>query len=304
MRGSGRKQSFSPAASQKRNLFPDGAREYFGGVKRFSFLIGAALLPLTAAAADELFLTGLVDYGQLQRAFVRRLPGDDLLTLRPGREVGGLELLSLDILAARALVRDGTNLLTLNFPGGQAQSSVLEKFAQSGRLPPDYAAAWPAGYEPEIIRRHRAGTLDPSAGPLTDTPGAVATADYISAIRRYARTLPPEEREPFLRELEQYKATPVAAADGTARSPESFPGPTVTPTVSTSDGSTPTLGSPAIPGDLLAQLNTPAPDVGTLQGTAPEISAWRRLRRAQSDPALIARIEAQLLGYASPPIGD
>ena len=262
------------------------------------------MLPLTATLADEMYLTGLVGFGKLQRALVRRLPANDLLTLRPGCEIGGLELLALDIRAGQALVREGTNLLTVNFPGVQTQSSALEKFAQTGRLPADYAATWPAGYEPEIIRRHRAGTLDASAGSLTNSPGGVATAEYIAAIRTYMRTLPPEERAPFLRELEQYRATPVAASDGTTRSSEYFSGPTATPPFSAGDVNTPTLGSPAIPGGLLLQLNAPPPEVGTLQGTAAEIKAWRQLRRAQRDPAIVARIDAQLLGYASPPIGE
>lgn len=273
-------------------------------MKRLPCILTAVLLPLTTTAADEMFLTGLVDFGKLQRALVRRLPANDLLTLRPGCEIDGLELLALDVRAGHAQVREGTNLLTLNFPGVQAQSSVLEKFAQTGRLPTDYAATWPAGYEPEIIRRHRAGLLDASTGPLTNSPGSVATSDYISAVRSYARTLPVEERAPFLRELEQYRATPVAASDGTTRSPEYFSGPTATPPVSAGDGNSPALGLPAIPGGLFLPLNAPPPEVGTLQGTAAEIKAWRQLRRAQRDPAIIARIDAQLLGYASPPIGE
>ena len=249
-----------------------------------------------------MYLSGLVDFGPVRRALVCVSPGHEIFTLQVGQETAGLTLLDMNFAADMARVRCGTEIVTVTFPGRDQEHNSFARFLTAGSYAPDYTGPLPPGYEPEIIRRHRAGEPASSNSESNAPAGQVASADYLGAVRKYARQLPAVNRAPFENELSRYSAGRTDANAGeppateTARtdhpaSPDELSHRADTATLNAEDER------------LLQQLLASAPpEIGTETGTAEEIGRLRRLRHAQTDPAVRERILQQIRAYAAPAI--
>lgn len=84
-------------------------------------------------AAPTVELTGLVDLGSLRAACLKVQPGDQSLTLQPGKTAAGITLKALDAKAGWALVEQGTNRLRLRLVN--YCSSTPKNAPDSGPVP-------------------------------------------------------------------------------------------------------------------------------------------------------------------------
>lgn len=134
--------------------------------------------------------------------------------------------------------------------------------------------------------------------------GQITTAERIGGLRAYIKTLPAEEREPFQAELNRFHATTatndsVVANEAAASAPQNSLDQNSAP-----DNSIAAAETSSLDADQTRQLNdllaTLAPPPGSRQGTGDEIAQLRRLRIAQNDPAVRARILNELRAYAAP----
>ncbi|HVY68286.1 MAG TPA: hypothetical protein VHH73_00055 [Verrucomicrobiae bacterium] len=217
-----------------------------------------------------------------QRAFFRAGGGQETFSLSVGQERAGLTLVSLDGRNGHATLRRGTDVWELGFPIARRQGA---DFATSDTTP------WPPGYEPELIRRHRAGQLDTNAPPARPTGNTTASSQYIAAMRDYGRQLPPAERAVFQAEVNRFAATPIAPETPAALDAV-LPNATLGRDLG-KDGGLPARDAYQPPVDASSQP-------GTREGDATEIGRLRALYRQETDPAARLRIQRQLLAFTSP----
>ncbi|MEI7732131.1 MAG: hypothetical protein WCO56_21330 [Verrucomicrobiota bacterium] len=246
----------------------------------------ANLLP----ASEQLYLTGIIQMGAYQRAVVMEYPSLHSYLLVPGKNVAGLKLLGINSQTGVVRIQRDGEELTLELPDLRKGTNALSGYLAGGELPPDYSGPWPAGYEPELIRQHRAGLLKGGANPVPLNPDRNASPEYLAAIRKYTRGVPEEEREPLVNALRQYAGAPTMTSDGASVAKE-----TANP-----------VSNDAIqeqsPEELLQHiLNTPPPAAGALAGTPADVITLRQLWRQQADPMVRQRIQQEIMGYAANP---
>ncbi|EEF58448.1 hypothetical protein Cflav_PD1071 [Pedosphaera parvula Ellin514] len=235
------------------------------------------------------------------RVIIRVLPENREWMLYSEDAVAGWRLLQLDAPHKRALIMHGTNVLMASMPSSVTNKDQLATFVSTGVLPPDYIGPWPQGYEPEIIRLHRAGLLSSETNSAPIEKGLKVSGQYIGALRGYAKTLPDAEAAPIQRELERYSAGSLVGGpeiqESTLKPVETFDTSYPTPLLS-STGETSSL--------LQRVLNHPPPEVGSLIGTGTDsqVPELRQLVRNQSDPQIALRLRQELDGYAAPPIAN
>ena len=249
----------------------------------------SALLP---AAEPELYLTGIFEVGGLRRALVFDAASGATCILAPGRQTAGLRLLELDSQAGSARIQRGEETWELSLPKAGSRGSLAAALA-GGELAPDFEGAWPPGYEPDIIRRHKAGTLN--GDYETSLPaGQRASRRYLSAIKQYAATLPASERTAFYSDYLEHSQTqtlPVAAFSATANSDhapsdyQSVDQPAKAQVTMTGSG-------------LLQQLlGTSPPEIGSQDGGPAYLAELKRLLQAQAgNPAAQRRVIQEIYG--------
>ena len=270
-----------------------------------SLLLALALvawLPGRTAAASAMYLTGLVDIGPVRRAFVCVPPGHEVFTLQVGEETAGMTLLEVNFDADSARVWCGGEFVTVTFPCRDKEQNPFARFLTTGAYPADYTGPLPPGYEPEIIRRHRAGGLALLNSETNAPAGQAASAEYLGAVRKYARQLPADDRAAFQNELNRYSAGRIEAnaSDSSPAEPTHADRPASSEELSRrADAASLNTDDARLLQQILAM---PPPEVGTETGTAEEVGQLRRLRRAQTDPAVRERILQQIRAYAAPAI--
>ena len=237
---------------------------YAGWVK-FRHFNAAAWLLLSlheAPARDELTLIGLAEIRGVKLAYVRLETSRQNLDLVQNESTSGILLLDSNTREGWARLQQGAEQFVVTLSGG---------------------------------------TISASAGVAK---GQIASADYVGGLRAYVKSLPAGEREPFQNELNRLQATPAVVEKTIVAISETAAVTNLTASTTaqgTSDSAAEARGLDAEETRQLADLIlTLAPPPGSRQGTADEIAQLRRLRIAQNDPAVRARILQELRAYAAP----
>lgn len=245
----------------------------------------------SASRAGEYILTGVVVSPGYARAFFCAWPGGQSFSLGEGEAREGLKLVRLDWRSEQLTLGHGTNQWTVDFPNARVPDGERGRSLARMEISPDWTGPWPPGYEPEIIRRHRAGIPIKDMREASSADQAIASGQYIEAIRAYIRELPAAERPTFQTELGRYAASPATQA-----------------------AAVDTLTPHAIPTPINA-LNSTGRDVTTeaeprkFQATRPgtadaeEVGRLRALARSEPDPDVRAQILASLTTLHADPIG-
>lgn len=256
-----------------------------------------------AQAEESYYLTGLVQIGNFQRAFIYAHPADQTYTLAPGRETAGLRLLTLDTESGSVILQRGDHKLHLTIGGAknQAPKTGISEFLNRGTLSPDFAGPWPVGYVPEMIRLHQTGMLPADFAQRQSPLQTTASPRYIRALRDYMSKLPEEQRAPFEAELERVTTPPKAAPLEIEGYENLTEGANPLTEIINQRNSGNALATSLADAQLIAKLfASPVPAIGSRLGTpVQEMKVLADLLRRQDDPAIRYRIRQELFSYAS-----
>lgn len=245
-------------------------------------LIFLASLATLSAADSPLYLTGILQVGALKRALVFDASSGSTLILSLDRDVAGLRLLELDPQAGKVLLQRGGQTLSLELPKSGEHGTIAAALT-GGELALDFEGAWPPGYEPDIIRRHKARMLRENYENSLPA-GQRASRRYLNTIKQYASGLPAEERAAFYNDY-------IAHVDN-APAPESALKPPSEPTPVAQN-------APTLTGSALLQhlMTTQAPEIGSLDGGPAYLAELRRLlQQPDETPAMRRRILQEIYG--------
>ncbi|HEY6168751.1 MAG TPA: hypothetical protein VI454_11975 [Verrucomicrobiae bacterium] len=262
----------------------------------FTATILAVLTTTSPTHASKLFLTGLADLPTGRLVMIYELPSGITYTLVPGRVTAGFQIESIDFHAGAALIKRGGGTFAVAFTNAEGRTNAYAEFLKTGDLPPDFEGEWPPGYEPRIIREHRAGRLSKTLASTSVGRGVGASHQFIAALEDYARTLPPGARAEFQNAASEFNS-PSSDNGYRAQSPSPDTASPASKLVAAADFHSLSDEDARL---LREILESAPPQLGTLTTDPGHIGRIDQLLWHQKPPEVRRRLELELLGYASP----